>query len=134
MPNLLTHRPVDGSARERMRDVQRREASALDAVTRAERRVQTEQMRTTKILQERNTIVARAVRSRDRAISALASVSGTERTALLLSESVTAVRRCCRSAASQESPGPDLATPAIAPVVSRATSGADGKPGAGDED
>jgi hypothetical protein len=134
MPNRLTHRPVDGSARERMRDVQRREASALDAVTRAERRVQTEQMRTSKILQERNKIVARAVRSRDQAIFALASVSGTERTALLLSESVTAVRRCCRSAATHESPGSDLSTPAIAPVVGLATSGADGKPGASDED
>jgi hypothetical protein len=91
--------PLRASARERMRDAQRREAAALDAVTKASGRVAAEQRRMKQLCAERERSVAGAVTAHCQAVAALAAVSGVERTALLLSEPASAIRRACRVAA-----------------------------------
>jgi hypothetical protein len=90
--------PIRASARERMRDAQRREAAALDAVTKATGRVAAEELRLTRARAERERSVASAVAARCRAVATLAAVSGIQRTALLLSEPAATVRRECRIA------------------------------------
>jgi len=94
-------RPVKEPARQRMREAQRLEAAALDAVTRAERRVVAAQERARLVVAASETTVAAAHHEHARAIVALVGVSGVERAALLVSQSAADVRKAVRVAGTQ---------------------------------
>ena len=91
-------RPVDGRARERLRDAQRREALALDAVAKADRTLMAKRRHWEQACDAAERKVTEALRARDQAVAALAEVSGLDRAALLLSETPASVRRARRSA------------------------------------
>jgi hypothetical protein len=91
--------PVRNSARERMRDAQRREAAALETVTKTSARVAAEYVKMQQLCGERELSIAKAQTAHYEAVAALAAVSGIERTALLLSEPASTIRRACRVAA-----------------------------------
>lgn len=92
-------RPVDGRARERLREAQRREARALQAVAKADDSLMAKRLRWQQTCNAAERAVAEALRARDLAVAALAEVSGLDRAALLLSETPASVRRARRSAA-----------------------------------
>ena len=96
--------PLHAAARERLRNAQRREAAAVDAVTRADRLVAAARHRLARVVDEREQAVARAVQIREEAVSTLVAVSGVDRAALLLSEDPASVRRSSRAARARGKP------------------------------
>jgi hypothetical protein len=92
-------RPVDGRARERMRNAQRLEAEALGGVSRMTQRLEAETAKLHRMRLEREAVIARASLARCGAVAQLVEISGVDRAALLLAESKAEIRRACREAA-----------------------------------
>jgi hypothetical protein len=91
-------RPVDGRARERMRNAQRLEAEALAGVSRMTQRLDAETAKLDRMRREREVIIARAALARSLAVAQLVETSGVDRAALLLAEPKAEIRRACRDA------------------------------------
>ena len=100
-------RPAKERARQRMREAQRLEAVALDAVTRAERRIVAAQERARQVMAASEATVAAAQHEHATAIAALVGISGVDRAALLVSQSAAEVRKAVRSARAQASGSAD---------------------------
>jgi signal transduction histidine kinase len=100
-------RPAKEAARQRMREAQRLEAVALDAVTRAERRIVAAQERARQVMAASEATVATAQHEHATAIAALVGISGVDRAALLVSQSAADVRKAVRIAGTQASGSAD---------------------------
>jgi hypothetical protein len=96
-------RPAKEPARQRMREAQRLEAAALDAVTRAERRIVAAQERARQVIAASETRVAAAQHEHAKAIAALVGISGVDRAALVVSQSAADVRKAVRIASAPAS-------------------------------
>jgi len=94
-------RPTKERARQRMREAQRLEAAALDAVTRAERRIVAAQARARQVIAASEATVAAAHDQHAKAIAALVGISGIDRAALLVSQTAADVRKAVRVAGAQ---------------------------------
>jgi hypothetical protein len=94
-------RPVKEPARQRMREAQRLEAAALDAVTRAERRIVAAYERSRQVIAASEATVAAAHSEHAKALAELVGVSGVDRAALLVSQSAADVRKAVRIASVQ---------------------------------
>jgi hypothetical protein len=94
-------RPDKAPARQRMREAQRLEAAALDAVTRAERRITAAQERSRQIIAASEATVATAQHAYAKAIAELVSISGVDRTATLSAQTAADVRKALRAASAQ---------------------------------
>jgi endonuclease III len=94
-------RPANEPARQRMREAQRLEAAALDAVTRAERRIVSAQERARQVIAASENTVVAAQHEHAKAMAELVGISGVNRAALLVSQSAADVRKAVRVAGSQ---------------------------------
>jgi hypothetical protein len=94
-------RPVKEPARQRMREAQRLEAAALDAVMRAERRIVAAHERSRQVIAASEATVAAAHSEHAKALAELVDVSGVDRAALLVSQSAADVRKAVRAAGAQ---------------------------------